>query len=178
METLGTGAQGSKGKGEVQGKERRGHCENCGTDVKLVERKRIEEFKVVGTEWICPFCGKAIVAAVGNSEADSSKGSSSKGISKGLGALFGEDAQGDQKRREIGIGSLFAGERKQDNGRDAREAGALFLTDASDVHCCRECFHCTFNLYHCHCCYYNKDVDPFDDCPQFRERGDKRKREN
>ncbi len=177
METrLGKGNR-SKGKGDDQGKARRGFCKNCDTDVKLVERKRIEDFKVVGTEWVCPFCGKAIEAS-GSSQSEQSQGSSTKGISKGLGALFGEDAQGDQKRRDVGIGSLFAGKIEQDKGGGTREAESPFLTDASDVHCCRECFHCTFNLFHCRCCYYNKDVNPFDDCPHFRERGDKRKRES
>ena len=177
MGTLGKGDQRSKSNGGDQGKARRGFCKNCGTDVILVERKRIEEFKIVATEWVCPFCGKA-VEAVGHSEADKSEGSSSKGISKGLGALFGEEAHGDQKRREISISSLFDGKIGQDKSGEAREVESLFLTDASDVHCCRECFHCTFNLFHCHCCAYNKDVDPFDDCPNFRERGDKRKRES
>ena len=177
METLGKGAQRSKGKDGGQGKALRGFCKNCDTDVKLVERKRIEDFQVVATEWVCPFCGKAVEAA-GHSEADKPEGSTNKGISKGLGALFGEEAHGDQRRREVGIGGLFDGKIGQDKGGGAREAESPFLTDASDVHCCRECFHCTFNLFHCRCCYYNKDVDPFDDCPHFRERGDKRKRES
>ena len=175
MGTLGKGNQRSKGKGDDQGKARRCFCENCGTDVKLVERKRIEDFKVVGIEWVCPFCGKAFEAAE-HSEASQPEGSSTKGISKGLGALFGEEAH-DQRRRDVGIDSLFKGKSEQDKGKGSKEAESPFLTDASDVHCCRECFHCTFNLFHCRCCYYNKDVDPFDDCPHFRERGDKRKRD-
>ena len=177
MGTLDKSDQRSKGKGDDQGKVRRGHCEYCGTDVILVERKRIEEFKVIGTEWVCPFCGKA-VEATGHSEADLPKGSSDKGISKGLGALFGEDAHGDQKGKQVGIGSLFDEKSGQDNAEGPREAESPFLTDASNVHCCRECFHCTFNLFHCRCCYYNKDVNPFDDCPHFRERGDNRKKES
>ena len=176
MGTLGKGEQRSKGKGGDQGKVRRGHCENCDTDVILVERKRIEYFRIVGTEWVCPFCGKAIEAA-GHSDAEQSEGSSTKGMSKGLGALFGDNAS-DQRRRDDGIGGLFEGKIRQDNGGGVGEAESPYLTDASDVHCCRECFHCTFNLFHCRCCYYNKDVEPFDDCSHFRERGEMRKKES
>lgn len=148
----------------------RGYCKNCDASVILVERKRIEDFRTVGTEWICPFCGKA-VEADNHSSQDRPGGSSTKGNSKGLGALFGEDAQEDHTERKVGLSSLFGGESEQVSGTEDRRSP--YLTDASEIHCCRECFHCTFNLYHCHCCYYNKDVDPSGDCPQFKAKDKK-----
>ena len=42
-----------------------------------------------------------------------------------------------------------------------------------EKHFCRDCAHLISHPYLCHCSFHNKDVNPMDDCPDFKPKSPK-----
>lgn len=119
-------------------------CPHCGKNTFAVREAVMDGWTKKGEVLKCASCGKVIGPCAEEADKEQEATEGSAGKRQALAALLGGD--------------------------DAPETtSAAFLSE--EKHFCRDCAFRVMNAFRIRCMKHEKDVNPMDDCPDFRKRG-------
>ena len=119
-------------------------CSACGRTAFAKLEKILDGWDVKGEHLVCSFCGADAGAPDDPKSSDSTSVSAGR---KALDALFGNDESASQKKPSI-----------------------LDMDSPAEHRFCRDCAHALVNVFAVICTRKHCEVQPMDDCPDFKKR--------
>lgn len=120
-------------------------CPHCGKNTFAVREAVMDGWVKKGEVLKCASCGKVIGPCAEETEE-------------------GKDAPRESDAKRQALAALLGG------GDAPENTSAEFL--AEEKHFCRDCAFRVMNAFRIRCMKHEKDVNPMDDCPDFRKRGE------
>ena len=117
-------------------------CPHCGQDSFASKKTLMDGWTKIGEILVCASCG-AKLADIDEKSVDSSRGNVASGLYKLAGALGVEEAE----KRELRM-------------------------DDDEKRFCRDCAHFISHPFLSRCSLLDKEVNPMDDCGEFKPKGD------